>query len=54
MHNYLSQLVISPTRGEQHFGSNSPNYVSAVQVIDNLPGTDHDAIQFTLSVVVFM
>ena len=31
--------------------SNSPNFITNVQVTDNLPGTDHDAIEFTLSVI---
>ena len=29
---------------------NSTNIVSGVQSVDNLPGTDHEAIQFTLIV----
>ena len=52
--NYLSQLVTVPTRGDNILDllfSNSPNFITNVQVTDNLPGTDHDAIKFTLSVV---
>ena len=45
--NYLSQLVTVPTRGDNILDllfSNSPNFIANVQVTDNLPGTDHDAI----------
>ena len=52
--NYLSQLVTVPTRGDNILDllfSNSPYFITNVQVIDNLPGTDHDAIKFTSSVV---
>jgi len=50
--NYLSQLVTSPTRGDNILDLlfYNSNFITNVQVTDNLPGTDHDAIKFTLSV----
>ena len=51
--NYLSQLLNFPTR-ENNIPDlifvNNTNIVSSVQCVDNLPGTDHEAIQFTLFV----
>ena len=52
--NCLSQLVTVPTRGDNILDllfSNSPNFITNVHLTDNLPGTDHDAIKCTLSVV---
>ena len=51
--NYLTQLVNFPTRENNILDLifvNSTNIVSGVQSVDNLPGTDHEAIQFTLIV----
>ena len=51
--NYLTQLVNFTTRKDSILDLifvNNPNLVSCVQPVDNLPGTDHDAIQFSLAV----
>lgn len=50
----LSQLVKDPTRGSHILDLllvNDPNLVSCLQLCDNLPGTDHDAVFFKLSVL---
>jgi len=47
------QLVYSPTRGANVLdllSTNSPTAVSNVEVSDNLPLNDHDAVLFTLNV----
>ena len=31
--------------------TNCPNSVSSVEIVDNLPGTDHDAVQFVVSFI---
>jgi len=51
--NYLSQLVTSSTRGDNISDlilSNNPNFITNVEVTDSLPGTDHDAVKFTLPI----
>ena len=51
--NFLTQLVSSPTRGDHILDlilTNNPSCVSNVRVVDNLPGSDHDAVEFDLSV----
>ena len=50
----LEQLIHSPTRGSNILDLlliNSPSIISGVEVVDNLPLTDHDAILFTLNVL---
>ena len=50
---YLTQLVNFPTREGDILDLifvNNTNIVSCVQPVDNLPGTDHEAIQFALVV----
>ena len=48
---FLSQLVNSPTR-ENHIldlvFTNRPDYITNVQLMDNLPGADHDSIAFII------
>ena len=51
--NFLTQLVTSPTRYDHILDlilTNDPRQVSNVHVVGNLPGTDHDAVEFVLSV----
>ena len=51
--NYLTQIVNFTTRQDSILDLifvNNPNLVSCVQPVDNLPGTDHDVIQFSLAV----
>ena len=51
--NFLTQLVSLPTRCDHILDlilTNDPRHVSNVQVVDNLPGTDHDAVEFVLFV----
>jgi len=51
--NYLTQVVNFPTRENNILVVmfvNNTNIVSSVQSVDNLPGTDHEAIRFTLTV----
>ena len=51
---YLSQLVLTPTRGYHVLDlvlTNNPSCVSHINVCDYLPGTDHDAVSFTLSIL---
>ena len=53
--NCLTQLVSVPTRHHHLLDllfTNKPDLVSNVFVVDNLPSTDHDAVHFTLNVVV--
>ena len=47
----LTQLVQQPTRGENVLDlllTNSPGMVSRVDVVDGLPGSDHEALQFSI------
>ena len=47
--NFLTQYVSVPTRQGHILDlvfSNSPSVLSPVSVVDNLPGTDHEALQF--------
>ena len=51
---FLFQLIRDPTRGNHILDlllTNDTNLVSSLQLCDNLPGTDHDAVFFTLSVL---
>jgi len=51
--NFLSQMVNSPTRGNHILDlvlTNRPDYITAVHLMDNLPGTDHDSVEFTVCV----
>ena len=44
---FLTQLVTHPARGDNILDlvfTNSPDSFSTVQIVDSLPGTDHDAI----------
>ena len=53
--NCLTQLVSVPTRHHHLldlFLTNRPDLVSKMCVVDNLPSTDHDAVHFTLNVVI--
>ena len=50
--NFLTQLVSVPTRHDHILDlvfSNYPSVLSAVSVVDNLPGTDHKALQFVVT-----
>ena len=47
----LTQLVRQPTQGENILDlllTNSPGLVSQVEVVSGIPGSDHDAIQFSV------
>ena len=49
--NFLYQLVTDPTRKNNLLDfvfTNNPDFVTDVNAVDNLPSTDHDAVQFTL------
>ena len=51
--NYLHQMVVAPTRYQNLLDlvfTNQPDIVVGVQVVDNLPLTDHNAVQFILKV----
>ena len=50
----LEQCVSSPTRGSSLLDlvfTNSRDLISSVEVVDNLPNTDHDCIEFVLDVL---
>ena len=50
--NFLTQLVHLPTRDDHILDlifTNHPISISSVEVVDNLPGTDHDAVEFVVS-----
>ena len=50
--NFLTQFVSVPTRQDHILDlvfSNYHSVLSSVSVVDNLPGTDHEALQFTLT-----
>ena len=50
--NFLSQLVTSPSRSNNILDlllTNNPDIVLSVAISDNLPGTDHSAVWFTVS-----
>ena len=50
--NFLTQLVHLPTRDDHILDlilTNHPNSISSVEIVDNLPGTDHDAVEFVVS-----
>ena len=50
----LFQLVLDPTRGCHVLDlvvTSDPSCVSQLNVCDNLPGTDHDAVSFILSIL---
>ena len=51
--NYLHQMVVAPCRYQNLLDlvfTNQPDIVVGVQVVDNLPLTDHKAVQFILKV----
>ena len=51
--NFLSQLVYTPTHGKNILDlvlTNCQHILSQIEVVDNLPGTDHDAVHFIISV----
>ena len=53
--NYLHQMVVAPTRYQNLLDlvfTNQPDIVVGVQVVDNLPLTDYNAVWFTLKVAV--
>ena len=53
--NHLHQMVHSPTRQHNILDlvlTNSPDIVTNVYLSDNLPFTDHDAVEFSLSMLV--
>ena len=50
--NFLTQLVHLATRGDNildHIFTNCPNSISSVEIVDNLPGANHDAVKFVVS-----
>ena len=52
--NFLTRLVRRPTRGYDILDlifTNCPSSISSDEIIDNLPGTDHDAVEFVVSFV---
>ena len=55
--NYLYQMVVDPTRNQNLLDlvlTNQPDIVKNVQVVENLPLTDHDAIQLSLDIAIPM
>ena len=50
--NYFYQMVVAPTRHQNLLDLVFTNQPVGVQVVDNLPLTDHDAVRFTLNVVI--
>ena len=51
--NYLYQLVTDPTRQDNVLDlvfTNRLDIVANVEVVDNLPFTDHDGLQFKLNI----
>ena len=51
--NFLSQLVYTPTHGKNILDlvlTNCQHLLSQLEVVDNLPGTDHDAVHFVINV----
>ena len=52
--NFLLQLVSDPTRHNNIIDlvfTNSPDLVVGLEVVDNLPFTDHDAVHFNLTII---
>ena len=50
--NFCTQLVSCSTRGDNILDlllTTHPDLVSSVEIVDSLPGCDHDAVQFNLS-----
>ena len=50
--NFLTQLVHLRARGDNILDlifTNCPNSISSVEIIDNLPGADHNAVKFVIS-----
>ena len=50
--NFLTQLVHLPTRGDHILDlifTNHPGSINSVAIVDNLPGTDHEAVEFVKS-----
>ena len=49
---FLTQYVSAPTRHNHILDlvfSNQPHLLTDVKVVDNLPGTDHSALQFIVT-----
>jgi len=47
---FLSQLVVHPTRGKNVLDlvfTNCPDSFTNIQIVDNLPGTDYDSLEFS-------
>ena len=47
----MTQLVHLPTRDDHILDlifTNHPNSIFSVQIVDNIPGTDHDAVEFVV------
>ena len=48
---FLDQCVSTPTRGSNLIDlvfTNSPDMISSIEVIDSIPNTDHDCIEFSV------
>ena len=48
----MTQLVHLPTRGDHILDPifiNHSDSISSVEIVDNLPGTDHDTVEFVVS-----
>lgn len=53
--NYIYQMLVAPTHHQNLLDlvfTNQPDILVGVQFVDNLPLTDHDAVWFTLNVVI--
>ena len=50
--NYFYQMVVAPTCHQNLLDLVFTNQPVGVQIVDNLPLTDHDAVWFTLNVVI--
>lgn len=51
--NFLSQLVVHPTRGKNVLDlvfTNCPESFSDIQIADNLLETDHDSVEFSICI----
>ena len=50
---FLNQLVVHPTRGNNILDlvfTNCPDSISTIRNVDNLPGTDHDSVEFSICI----
>ena len=51
---FLDQCVSTPTRGSNLLDlifTNNPDMISSIEVIDNLPNTDYDCIEFSVHIL---